>query len=224
MKGQVNSATIKDCRFDYNHNMFGTIQIAPLELIASTLSIHNCTFEHNTFSHNPHLQGRYINGELQSIRALGVIFSYPAFSPNAIIKTYITDCLFHNNTFFLDPEDREIVSASIINLLHPVTLLEINHTCFMENKGYSTSLVLLGGTDNNDNSLYSGNSFVSNTPANDSYEISCVVNHNTIYDRTMETPFMFKFNIQGNCSEYIEVELENTTTNDLTSGMCVASF
>lgn len=187
-------------------------------MISSTLIVQNSTFDSNIFS-TPTL---YFDGGWKSISQAGVILALTTSNNSDItISTHVTDSLFFNNTFLLDDntnnQDENLLTASIINVFPPVTALEITNSCFVENKGYSSGLILVSESEGDEvrdsktpvtHQVYHGNGFIENTP----YELSgnnlsCILLHQDI-----EINESIKVRLrQDGCGEY--EFLNDTETN-----------
>eukprot|EP00594_Rhizosolenia_setigera_P016815 CAMPEP_0178974244 /NCGR_PEP_ID=MMETSP0789-20121207/22328_1 /TAXON_ID=3005 /ORGANISM="Rhizosolenia setigera, Strain CCMP 1694" /LENGTH=223 /DNA_ID=CAMNT_0020662515 /DNA_START=394 /DNA_END=1062 /DNA_ORIENTATION=+ len=197
------------------------------DIEASTVRIQNCTFENNSFSYN--LPINPVQGESTHVQASGAIIMYNSIgNPDTIVKLFVSNCVFQNNTFLIEPDTFDFVSSAVVNLFDPVTELEITDSCFIENRGYSSALILLGTSSSFSSSddvlkeegnmnnaphhiYYRSNSFYDNV-ASDLYKESCILNSRSI-DLMVEPGEPFKQNVKESCDEYFESEEESNDTS-----------
>lgn len=165
--------------------MFTSIMSAPPYSISSTLSLQNCTFEHNTYK----FYHVYLNRP-----NIGVIASYTTNSTDfAIVNNYISNTVFRNNTFLLEDDPETImlllnndftpedvhVNGAILNLMPSWGVLEITDSCFVQNKGYTNSLIIIDKDDRIVVQNSHGNYFAENEPR-DADELSCILLYQNI--------------------------------------------
>lgn len=194
--------------------MFTSILSAPQWTIKSTLTLENCTFKHNTYK----FYHVYLNRP-----NIGVIASFPANNSDAIVNTHISNTVFRNNTFLLDDKPETIqtlaindnvipedvyVNGAIINLLPAWGVLDITDSCFVGNKGYTNSLIIM---DKDNRTLIQnayGNYFAENEPK-DVDEVSCILLYQNI--SYVDGIPMSLLNKEENCSDHLVFENDNMT-------------
>lgn len=213
------------------------------QVIERRLSIQNSVFENNTFIYTNYTGGLEL-GPVDP--GIGVIISSPPFpSLNNGIKPnfhlHIHESLFYNNTFF----DDDISHSAVLNLLPPVTSVEITNSCFVRNSNYDSAVILVGESssssssssvgDNNTQAqnvtvpslsmyeYYEGNSFIDNVANHQSFDDSSPSSCNLNYQRSslMKSGFV-AFDIAEGCSDDIML---NTSTSLLTnSDVCTSNL
>lgn len=167
--------------------------------------VQNCIFESNTYTHNPncYTDTAQITELWKTAPNVGVILSFPMESNSAIVKIHVSNSIFFNNTFLLSSVDLVHTTGGIINLLPPVSTVEVKDTCFIENHGYSSGLILVGEREHEENFQdYDGNYFSGNTP-NTLSELSCILMHQNITytEHNIGTVAVDKY-----CVDYIDLQ------------------
>lgn len=192
--------------FQENDEMISNINVAMNQTMESTTHVQYCTFSRNTYSKTI----VFHNGEWLIEPLIGSIVSLP--QSNSFIETSIIGSAFTNNTFLIEPGDTDIIAGGVVNLFPPATLLEISNSCFVENKGYSSALILVGREQINSGKLenYYGNSFYGNFPS-ESYgsSSSCVVSY--LNGAVSYRPLSFVVE-EDDCIDYDVVEGDNSSS------------
>lgn len=182
----VSDLTLKNCVFNNNHNMAGSIYLtsAGPDTISSSVNVQNSIFENNTYRVNFYGGGGQTTGYpiiLSDVPYTGVIFSFPR-NINTTISVEVSNSVFSNNKFLRDlDEQRNLGTSAVINLIpNSKTSLQITDSCFLGNRDYSSSVILVG---ENDEMSWSDNHFTENIPRESiSNTSSCVMNYQDYYD------------------------------------------
>eukprot|EP00594_Rhizosolenia_setigera_P006274 CAMPEP_0178941608 /NCGR_PEP_ID=MMETSP0789-20121207/1502_1 /TAXON_ID=3005 /ORGANISM="Rhizosolenia setigera, Strain CCMP 1694" /LENGTH=189 /DNA_ID=CAMNT_0020620863 /DNA_START=240 /DNA_END=809 /DNA_ORIENTATION=- len=180
--------------------MTSSVFTAKQNVRASSICIYNSTFENNTFSYKSDEN----ESNIKRSRGLGVIHSFPTLSPYAKINIHIEGSLFYNNTFLMDSNDVGLTSSAVINLFSPVTALEVKDTEFVENKGYSSALILLDAEDKNETlQEFKSNRFYDNAASKEYGVLSCVLNYReSEFVRQQREIIHTNIHVEETCADY----------------------
>lgn len=195
-----------------NKNLIASV-LTDYNSTASTVHIQNSTFENNSFTYTSAVKSMFVN--IIDIQATGVLLGYNIGHHTEVSKMHVSNSLFRNNTFLIDSDYSGFVSGAVVNLFHPMTDLKITDSCFIDNRGYSSALILLGEVeDNNTNNnnashVFRSNSFYNNA-VSEEYEVSCILNSRSTEMMVPSREFS-KNSIEKSCYEYTESETSNGT-------------
>lgn len=162
--------------------------------------VDKCIFENNTYAHNPncYTDTAQVTELWKTAPNVGAILSFPMNSTNATVKTHVSNSLFLNNRFLLSTVDMVYTTGGIINLLPPVSTVEVTDTCFIGNDGYSSGLILLSGEYEE---AFSGNYFNENFP-NELSDLSCTLMQQDISYNTPNS--LGTVSVEKYCAKYVD--------------------
>lgn len=246
------SLTVKNCLFFENRDMVSNIakksHLPPQEnvLHETNIYVQNSTFQDNTYTDTV-LYSKH--NMWTTVPTVGSITSIDVrSSSHPTIQIYIHDSIFYNNSFLLNNNgshknnekhnsSTSIASGAIVNIFptrKSSIFLEIKDSCFVQNKDYSSALILIGKGKNytlEEKIIqnYSGNSFADNIPEvemsselqgfntdNVNKDMSCRVSYQ--YEKeigSMIRDGFTKMVIEKSCAEYNEnVEEEGDAINN----------
>jgi len=205
-RSNVTNITVKNCRFDNNHHILASLQIAPPYALLSKAHVNNCTFESNIYFHsvNTLSEDPNIKDDWLVIRNIGVILSLPMENPDSIVEVYISNNIFSNNSFLTSSPDEDEgtnnVVASIINLIPPVVSVSVIDNYFKGNTNYSSGLIIVGKDDNTTlTQKYSGNQFEENLSSR-LYNDSCILMYQSISRKSNGLPI--SLSLEEGCVDY----------------------
>lgn len=124
------------------------------------------------------------------------------------MRTKISNSLFFNNTFSISSSDINIVTGSPINLPSVASsVIDIGDSCFVGNRGYSSSLILLGRGANT--AYHQGNYFSDNVP-NKMYGSSCLLNYQDI---SFVDGWPVDVALEQSCIEYMDTNKSSSESS-----------
>lgn len=110
----------------------------------------------------------------------------------------------------MDPHGTNLTTGAIINLLPATTTLKVTNSCFIENRNYSSALILIGEAPSKPITRH-GNTFINNFPKNELFESPCLLSYQS-------------FNILNDGSLSMKVKEtcdESFFTSYVSNGMCI---
>lgn len=237
MRSKKSSLTLRNCRFDHNYDLMASIYLTASDVLQRSLTIENCTFESSSYRFHNYEGYSGTQTFYPKIPNIGVILSSPPHhqimrlnneeenhilmnnnNPKDMeISVQISNSLFFNNTFITtsassDHDEEHVVTLAVINMLSPISRLNITDTCFIANTNYTSGLILLHDDDDDeeDTQFYFGNYFSEETNvASDLYNSSCILN----YQETSHLKIVVISKPRPECHEYVDGGIRKETSD-----------